>query len=167
MHKFTNYKNPQSNISTPYPNSWFMHYPNPDTWLGSEVGHGLGFVGRENIRLWIFVVCESSSTACVTQTHRCILPVTWCHRNSICNFKISRSPTFSPIKSECGMSIVYIATPHRKHQFQSFKTNFLSKIKSLASKATDLKYEVKIQGQSNKFCPWWSPHKIDYSWPSF
>ena len=113
-------QNPQSNISTPYPNSWFMHYPNPDTWLGSEVGHGLGFVGRENIRLWIFVVCESSSTACVTQTHRCILPVTWCHRNSICNFKISRSPTFSPIKSECGMSIVYIATPHRKHQFQSF-----------------------------------------------
>ena len=50
--------------------------PTSDTWLGSEVGHGLGFVGRENIRLWIFVVCESSSTACVTQTHRCILPVT-------------------------------------------------------------------------------------------
>ena len=50
--------------------------PTPDTWLGSEVGHGLGFVGRENIRLWIFVVCESSSTPYVTQTHRCILPVT-------------------------------------------------------------------------------------------
>ena len=138
-----------------------MHYPKP--WHMARVW---GRACARVCRAWKhsivdFVVCESSSTPCVTQTHRCILPVTWCHRNSICNFKISRSPTFSPIKSECGMSIVYIGTPHRNHQFQSFKTNFLSKIKSLASKATDLKYEVKIQGQSNKFCPWWSPHKID------